>query len=221
MEKTNKDCVRVLLADDHPSLRVGLRMVLEKTPEIQIVGETDNGVDAQRLASELCPDVLLLDLRMPGPKPVEIATWMQTHCLQTAVLVLTAHDQDVHLAAMVAAGVAGFVVKDETPENLVEKVRRAARGEVLFNREQMARVRHWQEKVGHRWQSLTVRERKVLALVARGKTDKEIAQALNIEKKTVGNHICNILDKLEVASRTEAALWVLKEQLIDQDDIGG
>ena len=213
------DTIRVLLADDHPALRTGIRAILEKAPDIQVVGEAKDGTEAQQLTAGLRPQVLLLDLRMPGPRPAETVAWVRAHCPETAVLVLTAHDVDGYLAAMVEVGAAGFVAKEEAPETIVEAVRRAARGEVFFSGEQYARARRWREEVGARWESLTRREQEVLALVAAGKTDREIAQELQIKVKTVGHHVSGILDKLGVTSRTEAALGAVRERFVDQDGI--
>jgi CheY-like chemotaxis protein len=147
------DTIRVLLADDHPALRAGIRAILEKAPDVQVVGEAKDGTQAQQLTASLRPQVLLLDLRMPGPRPAETVAWVRAHCPDTAVLVLTAHDVDGYLAAMVEVGAAGFVVKEEAPETIVEAVRAAARGEVFFSEEQRARARHWHEEVGARWES--------------------------------------------------------------------
>ena len=205
-EMNDGDTIRVLLADDHPVARAGIRAILEKAPDIQVVGEARDGTEAQKLTAELHPQILLLDLRMPGPRPAEVAAWVRAHCPETVTLVLTAHDRDAYLAAMMEAETAGFVTKEEAPERLVEAIRHAARGEVLFSREQLTWARHWREEVGERWESLTEREQEVLILVAEGKTDREIAQELQIKVKTIGNHVSSILDKLGVASRTKAAL---------------
>ncbi|MDY7079543.1 MAG: response regulator transcription factor [Chloroflexota bacterium] len=145
--------------------------------------------------------VLLLDQALPGPRP--------------AVLVLTAHDVDGYLAAMVEAGAVGFVVEEEAPETIVEAVRTAARGGVLFSGEQYARARHWHEEVGARWESLTEREREVLTLMAQFRTDAEIAEELCISEKTVGHHVSNILNKLNMPSRRKAGRWVVKRKLTE------
>jgi len=208
--------IRVLLADDHPAMRAGLRAILEKAPDIEIVAEAEDGLEAQRLVAELRPDVLLLDLVMPGPRPCEIEKWVRIHYPETATLVLTAHDRDGYLAEMIEAGAVGFLTKNEDGERLVEAIRRAARGEVLITGGQLARAGRWQEEVGQKRESLTARERVVLRLLAQGKTDREIAKALCIRLKTVGNHVGRILDKLGVACRTEAALWVVREGLLDE-----
>jgi DNA-binding NarL/FixJ family response regulator len=191
-------------------LRAGIRAILEKAPDAQVVGEAEDGAEAQQLTSDLRPQVLLLDLRMPGPRPVETVAWVRAHCPETAVLVLTAHDVDGYLAAMVEVGAAGFVVKEEAPETIVAAVRAAARGEVFFSEEQRARARHWHEEVGARWESLTEREREVLRLLAEGLDNAAIAERLCVTTRTVECHVTNILSKLGVASRLEAVAWIHK-----------
>jgi DNA-binding NarL/FixJ family response regulator len=203
--------VRVLLAEDHPAMRAGIRAILENAPGIEVVAEAEDGMEAKRLVSEHRPDVLMLDLRMPGPRPAEVISWVRQECPETAVLVLTAHNVDAYLAIMLEEGAAGFLLKEQTPEEIVEAVRRAAQGEVFFDQFQQSRAYRWRAEVGHRWRSLTAREQEVLALVAQGKTDQEIAAVLQIEKKTVANHVSRTLNKLAVSSRTEAALWYERE----------
>jgi DNA-binding NarL/FixJ family response regulator len=199
------------IADDHPTTRAGIRTILDETPDIQVVGEAGDGIEAQELIAKLHPRILLLDLQMPGLRPVEVEKWVRAHCPDTITLVLTAHDRDAYLASMMEAGTAGFISKGTPAENLVKAIRRAAQGKILFNGEQLARARRWRQDTGEKWESLTERERQILMLVAKGKTDKEVAQELQIKVKTVGNHISNILRKLNIASRTEAALWAVRE----------
>mgnify|MGYP000476040675 CR=1 FL=1 len=201
------ETISTLLADDHPVVRAGIRAILEHATDITVVGEASDGREARNMAIRLRPHVLLLDLHMPGPRPTDTVSWLQAHCPETAVLVLTAHDIDAYLAAMIAAGVAGFVVKEEAPETVVEAVRRAARGEALFSREQLARVQRWHKEVGETWGSLTGRERRVLQLLAQGLENDAIAEALCVPLKTVDYHLANLLSKLGVSSRLEAVVW--------------
>jgi len=196
-----------------------------KKPLTQVIGEIEDGTAVRRLTAALRPQVLVLDQALPGPPPAETVAWVRAHCPETAVPVLTAHNRDDYPAAMVEAGAAGFVVKEEAPETVVAAVRRAARGEVLFSGEQYARARRWREEVGARWESLTEREREVLQLLAEGLDNATIAEALCVTPKTVGYHVTNILSKLGVASRLGAVVWVHKH-LPDglrgdpQDDLG-
>ena len=211
--------IRLVLADDHAVTRDGLRTILKAAPDIQIVGEAQDGLEAQQLTAQLHPHILLLDLIMPGPRPAEIERWVRANCPETVTLILTAHDRNVYLAEMMEAGAVGLLRKNEvTASHLIDAIRRAARGEILFDAEQLARVQRWREEVASRWYSLTARERQVLTLIAAGKTDREIADDLQISVKTVSNHVYRILDKLEAASRTEAVLWAVKEGFITQDD---
>lgn len=205
------EIISVLLADDHPTTRVGIHTILNQAPDIQVVGEAKDGIEVQEMVIKLHPRILLLDLQMPGLRPVEIEKWVRVHCPDTTTLVLTGHDRDAYLASMMEAGAIGFITKGAPAEDLVKAIRRAAQGEILFNGKQLARAQRWREETGEKWESLTERERQILLLVAKGKMDREIAQELQIQVKTVGNHISNILRKLDIASRTEAALWAVKE----------
>ncbi len=223
MGKTD-ETIRVLLADDYPATRADIHAMLEKVPDIEIVGEARDGVEAQRLVAELGPDVLLLDLVMPGPQPHEIERWVRTHYPETITLVLTAHDRNYYLAKMIEAGVAGFLTKEEPTHQLVEAIRRAVRGEYLITSRQRDRVNRWREEVGKRWESLTGREREVLRLLVQGLGNAEIAEKLDVAVKTIEQHVTRILKKLVCNSRLEAVVWVrghLPDDLFEdsQDDL--
>ncbi len=192
-----------------------------------MVGEAGDGAEAQELVAGLRPDVLVLDLVMPGPKPSDVEHWVRRHYPEIATLILTAHDRDVfrstrltaNLAEVEEAGAAGFLTKDEDAPALagnrrLHAIRRAARGEVLYTQKQLERARRWRQEVGKRWKRLTGREREVLRLVVEGETNREIAKTLCIAK-TVEKHVSNVLDKLEMESRTEAAVWAVKNELVE------
>lgn len=202
------ETIRVLLADDQPVARAGLHAILEQAPDIQIVGVAHDGIEAQRLTAELRPDVLMLDLVMPGPQPWEIEKWVRTHYPETVTVVFTAHDRDMYLAKMIGAGAAGFLTKNKDGERLVEMVRCAARGEAQITGGQLARAFRWQEEVGQKWESLTRQERRVLRLLIEGCDNEAIAEALHVTMRTVEYHVTNVLSKLGVGSRLEAAAWV-------------
>lgn len=202
------ESISVLIADDYPVICAGIRAILDKAPDIQVVGEAQDGIEVQELVAKLHPRILLLDLQMSGPRPLEIERWVHTHCPETIILVLTAHDCDAYLAEMIATSIAGFIIKSASAERLVDAIRRAARGEILFNGEQLARACRWQERVERKWESLTKREQEVLRLLAQGLDNETIAQVLYIATRTVEFHITNILSKLEVSSRLEAVTWV-------------
>ncbi|MFP4345415.1 MAG: response regulator [Anaerolineales bacterium] len=208
--------IRVLIADDHPVTRQGLRALLEAAPDIEVVGEAEDGREAQQQVAAHQPDILLLDLVMPGLRPAEIQLWVQEHHPQTTTLVLTAHDRDAYLAQAVQAGAAGFPAKGEDPQRLIAAIRCAAQGEVLLTPEQWARIRAWEEDVGARWEELSAREREILVLLAQGQTSKEIAEAMVITENTVRTHIGNLLGKLEVDSREAAIAWAWKHGFVEE-----
>jgi NarL family two-component system response regulator LiaR len=211
----SKSTLRLVIADDHPTTRAGIRAILAQASDLLVIGEAQDGFEAQRLVAELKPHILLLDLQMLGPRPAEVEKWVRTHYPETITLVLTAHERDAYLASMADAGAAGFLSKSRPPEQLIAAIRRAAHGEILFDSEQLARIRRWREEVGQRWYSLTEREREVLTLIAQGKTDQQIADELHLHVKTAKNHVSNILHKLNVATRTEAAVWAIHEGFVD------
>lgn len=218
---TDRNIITVLLADDHPTTLAGIRAILQEAPDIQVVGETDNGKDAMRLVTELCPQVLLLDLIMPGPSPAELERWVRANCPETNTLVLTAHDRDAYLSSMMDAGAVGFISKTEKAEQLIQAIRLAAGGEILFDSEQLARAQGWREKAGNKWESLTDREREILRLLSDGLDNKAIAEKLVISSKTTAFHVTNILKKLGVNSRHEAVAWLHKYFPVDSNNIEG
>ena len=213
--------IRVILADDHPPTRQGVRAALEVAPDIDVVGEAGDGVEAKKLVAALGPDILLLDLIMPGPKPADIERWVRHNHPETITLILTTHDRDALLAEMAAAGAAGFLTKDEDTPALVAAIRRAAQGEALYTSEQLERVHRWREEVGQRWESLTEREREVVMQIAAGKSNRQIAEALTISEHTVETHVGNLLRKLDLASRTEAAVWLWEHGLVAEETGAG
>ena len=200
--------ITVVIVDDHAIVRDGIRLILNSAPDMRVIGEASDGEGVKEIVNELHPTILLLDLKMPGPSPAEIEKWVRTHCPETTTLVLTAHDRDAYLAAMIDAGVVGYLSKNEKTETLLSAIRRAANGEILYTQKQLSRACHWREETGRLWESLTAREHEILRLLAEGLDNAAIAKKLFISKKTVAFHITNILKKLEVDSRLEAAAWL-------------
>ena len=205
MQSPNK--ITVLVADDHPLALEGVRSILEKAPEIQIVGEVQDGNEIKPKVAELRPQILLLDLKMPNLDPVEMEKWVRENYPKTLTLVLTAHDKDAYLSNMMEAGATGYLDKKLQAGQLISSIRRAARGEVIFDGEQIDRAYRWREDIRRRWESLSVREREVLHLLTEGDDNKQIATLLDISINTVEKHLKNIYEKLEVTSRTEAVHW--------------
>jgi DNA-binding NarL/FixJ family response regulator len=218
---TDDKAIRVLIVDDHPLLRQGIREILEGTPDIEVVGEAQDGAEAKEKVTTLHPNVMLLDLVLLGMKPLEIEAWVRTNYPETVTLVLTAHDRDAFLAKAIEAGVVGFLTKEEPPQRLVEAVRRAAQGEVLITGGQLARAHVWKEAAGERWAELTDRERQIVNRLARGQDTRQIAAALTISERTVETHIGNLLGKLGVTSRAEVVAWVWHHGLIGEEDAPG
>jgi DNA-binding NarL/FixJ family response regulator len=178
---------------------------------MQVIGEVEDGAQIRQKIAELNPDVLLLDLIMPNHKPAELEKWVRENYPDIATLVLTAHHRDAYLAGMVEAGVAGYFDKKMQANELLKAIRRAARGEWLFNQEQIEKVRQWRDEVRWRWESLSDREQEVLRMLTEGADNKTIAHSLNITTNTVEKHLTNIYKKLGATSRAEAILWWLEK----------
>jgi DNA-binding NarL/FixJ family response regulator len=208
--------IQVLLADDHPLVRTGIRATLIAESDLRLVGEATNGREVQWLCRELKPDVLLLDLNMPGPSPTETMAYVREYCPDTHVIVLTAHDDDAYIRGLVAAGVSGYVLKDEASEAVVRAIRSVVQGNNWFSRsvvEKLARGRTT-TPVAAKPPILTDRELEVLRLVVAGKTNQEIAASLGISVKTVEKHIGELFVKLGAASRVEAAVHAVRVGLV-------
>jgi two-component system nitrate/nitrite response regulator NarL len=202
--------ITILLVDDHPLARQGVRTVLEQADDLEIVAEAGNGQEAIQLVASLQPDILLLDLKMPGMRAAEVEAWVREHHPATITLVLTAHDRDFYLAEMLAVGASGYLDKSQRGEQLIEAIRRAAAGENLFTEQQLGRVLRWRKEAGDKWQSLTERERETSKLLVQGLNDAALAKALDISPRTASFHVASLLKKLAVASRQEAVAWLIK-----------
>lgn len=201
------DIITVLIADDHEMTRKGIRNFLEQAPDLQIVGEAQSGEEIQEMIACYRPQILLLDLIMPNFSPAELEKWVRTHYPETITLVLTAHDRDVYLSMMMDAGVAGYLDKKLRAGDLIAAIRRAARGEFLFEKAQFERARRWKEEVSQKWDSLSIREQEVLKLLTDGLENRAIADCLGIQANTVEKHLQNLYKKLGVTSRMEAMRW--------------
>jgi NarL family two-component system response regulator LiaR len=208
--------IAVLIADDQPVVRQGLRTFLELQEDIEVVGEAADGEAALALAAALAPDVVLMDLVMPRLGGVAAIERLRASGSTARVIVLTSFlDEDKVLPA-VRAGAAGYLLKDVEPAELVRAIRTVDRGEALLHPAVAARV--LQELIAdgdraERHDALTAREREVLALVARGRANKAIALQLGVAEKTVKTHVGNILAKLGLSDRTQAALYAVREGL--------
>lgn len=212
-------CIRVALADDHPIVRSGFHHLLEQAPDISVVGEASTGMDALRMVDELTPDVLVLDIEMPGLTGVEVARRLLEAGAPVRVLMLSVHDDAQYIRAALRSGAVGYLTKDEAPGVIVEAVRGVARGEdgwcsrgVTAKLMQEQRVRTRAQTAGS--SSLSAREQQVLRLLARGADNDQIAKTLYLSLGTVKNHVANIYDKLRVHTRADAVTWAWQEGLM-------
>jgi len=205
---TKKTTIRVVLADDHAVTRVGIRDMLNAAPGMEVVGEAENGDQAQDLVAELRPDAVLLDLVMPGRRAYEVERWVRINYPKTVALILTGHHRERFLAEAINQGVQGYLTKDQGCDQLVEAIRRAVSGECLLTEEQIKRAEHWHQDIWKPWCALSDRERQVLRLMACGLENSAIAEHLMLGIKTVEFHIRHIFSKLGVKSRTQAISWL-------------
>jgi DNA-binding NarL/FixJ family response regulator len=204
----------VLLAEDHPITREGIRGLLQKSIDIDLVGEAPDGAEALRMAQELAPDVLLLDMEMPGFTGVEVAKRLQEAGSSVRVLALSAHSDKEYIWGLLSNGAAGYLMKEEAPHSIVEAVRGVARGEQGWvSRQVAAQMASWALTENDRT-ALTEREIQVLKLVVEGKTNGEIGLGLGISEKTVEKHLEGVYSKLGVASRVEAAVLAVRSGLV-------
>ncbi len=200
--------IRALLIDDHPIVRSGIRMLLEQAPDIQVVGEADNGANAVELVKQLQPDVLLLDVEIPGKSGMEVAAELREANLPVRILALSAYDDEQYIVSLLTNGAAGYLTKEEALDTIVEAVRGVARGEEgWLSRRAAARIAQATRHTARSPIDLTSREAEVLELLANGWSNLQIAAALHVTERTVRFHLTNIYDKLDVSSRTEAMNW--------------
>lgn len=208
--------IRLLLVDDHEMVRVGLRTLLSKTKTIQVVGEAGTAVSAVKEAVHLKPDVVLMDLRLPDGSGVDACREIRAACAATNVLFLTSYSEDDAVLASVVAGASGYLLKEIGTEALIRAIESVATGQSILDPavtrsvlERMKSIANLDESASdvHKDKSepLSPQERRVLALVAEGKTNKEIATVLELSDKTVKNYLSNIFQKLHVSSRAHAA----------------
>ena len=200
--------VRVVLADDHAVVRAGIRQILETAPDIRVVAEAGDGLQAIEAIGATRPDVAVLDVKMPKATGIEATRWIRQNMPATAVLVLTAYDDDPYVLAVLQAGANGYVLKSADAEEIVRAVRRVHAGQSAVDPE-LARKVLTNMSGAHeaaRPERLTARELEVLVLAARGGTNKSIGSVLRISARTVQGHLAKIFDKLQAESRTEAVM---------------
>ena len=213
-----KKSIRVLIADDHPMVRQGLRVFLELEPDLEVVGEAADGAEAAALTAELLPDVVLLDLVMPGVDGLAALEMLAEQGLAERALVVTSFGEHRSALPALRAGARGYISKEVDPAALATAVRAVAAGHVLLGPQVSAALvaqavrgstNSMTEAQGPQ---LTAREREVLEQIAAGHSNREIARSLSLAEKTIKTHVSNILMKLGVADRTQAALWAVRHE---------
>jgi NarL family two-component system response regulator LiaR len=216
---------RIVLADDHPLLRQALKDVLQKESTFEIVGEAGEGEEAVKLAAELTPDVVIMDISMPNLDGLQATQQIKATCPNVAVLVLTVHTDDECILEILKAGAAGYLIKSAFGDEVIHAVRAVATGDMVLSAPIGERLLKQAARFPTRpvlleaGEKLSARELEVLKLTARGLSNKDVASALNIKERTVKGHLADIFSKLRVASRTEAVIAGLQVGFLSLDDI--
>ncbi len=205
--------IGVLVVDDHQVVRQGLRAFLESQDDIEVVGEAADGAECVAAAERLRPDVVLLDLRMPGSDGLDALRALQEHANPARVLVVTSFTEPAAVLPAVRAGAAGYVYKNVDPQALAAAIRAVHAGHVLLHPDVAGLLAAGEPDPGGI--RLTARERQVLAAMARGQSNREIARSLAVAEKTVKTHVSSVLAKLGVQDRTQAALYAVRTGLVD------
>jgi two-component system, NarL family, response regulator LiaR len=214
------DKISIVITDDHALVRQGIRAFLELQPDLTVIGEADSGEAAVRKAAELIPDIMLMDLVMPGIGGVEATRQVKRASPHTQVIVLTSYHEDEYIFPALRAGALSYVLKDVGPDELAETIRKAARDESVLHPRVAARVvqeiRGAKRDTPNLFIELSERELEVLRLIADGLTNAAIAEKLVISEKTVKGHVSNILSKLHIFDRTQAAVFAWQQGLMQR-----
>jgi len=209
--------IRVLLADDHPVVRSGIRGLLETADDIEVVGEAANGMELLNLAEKVPSDLILLDMELPDIAGTQVALQIQQGYPNIKILALSAHDDTFYIKGVLESGAAGYLMKDEAPEMILDAVRGVARGDKGWvSRRISAQMTSWVQAGNTAEIKLTPREEDVLRLVVTGKTNQAIASEMGISEKTVEKYMGAIFTKLNVSSRVEAAVYAVRQGLVTE-----
>ncbi len=214
------DKIRVLLVDDHSVVRLGMMTLINDQPDMETVGEAGTAHEAVKKVGELAPDVVLMDIRMPGEGGIKATKEISDRFPETKVVMLTSYADDELIFRAVRAGAKGYVLKQVGNQELLNAIQAAAKGEAVLDpsttNKILARLRHLEEEAEKSvFKDLSARELDVLAEVAQGKTNSEIGESLNLSETTVRNYVSNILDKLDLKNRVELATFAVKHHLED------
>lgn len=217
--------IRILLADDHPLMRIALRTILDSQADFEVVGEVEDGEQAVKTAIELVPDIVIMDISMPNLNGLEATRQIKARCPRIAILALTVHSDSEHILGILEAGAAGYLTKKVFGKEVLEAIRSLATGETVLSPEILQQIlKHtfkYQTKAVHldTLGKISAREQEILKLVARGMSNKDIAKQLNISPRTVKTYLVDLFAKMHVASRTEAVITGLKAGLISLNDL--
>lgn len=210
--------ITVLLVDDHPLLRQGVAQLIELEDELKVIGEASNGEEAIKIAHKLDPDLILLDLNMKGLSGIDTLKLMRKQDITSRIIIFTVSDSHDDVISALRAGADGYLLKDSEPEELLPAIKQAARGQQVFSPKlaqiMASALRDNNTKKSNKPDDLTSRELEIVKLIAQGKTNKEVARKLGITEATVKVHVKNLLKKLSLKSRVEAALWAVSNKLI-------
>jgi NarL family two-component system response regulator LiaR len=221
MEKAMESPIKILIADDHPLIRQGLRVVIEAQPDLELVGEVSNGEQAVRQSLALHPDIVIMDLQMPVKDGLTATREITQADAHVQVLILTSFPDDDNVYTAIKAGAMGFLLKDSSAEYLLDAIRTVYGGESVLHptiaRRLMQEIKQPQ-KLPPTTEPLTPREVEVLGYLAQGMTNRQIADKLSVSVRTVSTHVRNILDKLHLANRTQAALYALEQGIVTKSD---
>jgi two-component system, NarL family, response regulator DevR len=213
--------IRILIVDDHVLVRLGLVTLLGDQPNMEVVGEASNAQDALLATERLQPDVVLMDIRMPGESGIDATRQITSRFPQVKVIILTSYTDDELVMRAIQAGAVGYVLKQADNDDLLRAVSAAARNEAVLDpgttARLLSRVKEMDRQINQNaFQDLSDRELGVLAQLTRGKTNIEIAQVLNLSEKTVRNHVSTILEKLNLTNRVELATFAMEHHIFDQ-----
>ena len=223
--KTKVDKITVVIADDHEIFRDGTRNLINKEEDIEVIGEVSDGKEAIELVNKLCPNIVLMDIAMPIINGIEATKQIKTNQPSTAVIILTAYDNDQYIVALLDAGAAGYLLKDVSGNELLHAIRSVFAGEAVLHPTIAKKVfSHFSPSIEAQYNAYTVidvseREMEILQLAANGMSNQEIADSLYLSRRTVQTHLGNIFRKMDVGSRTEAILQGIKRGWFDIDDL--